>query len=196
MLIVHAKIPRKPTVRGFTTAEILVSLAIIAVLTAVVMPVVTQRILHARTSALSQTLFGLSQGIAEYKKAVSLYPGQLTLLTTTPTVGVATDACGNLLTQSNINNWRGPYVSRQILSTGIPMGDGLIQNSMTRTTSGTSTVLLINTSDVDTKMATDLEADLDNPPPAVPNPLTGTVRYTTPVGGQVTLSYSIPISGC
>jgi prepilin-type N-terminal cleavage/methylation domain-containing protein len=189
---------RRSTLRhrcGFTAVEILVSLAIVAVLSAIVVPEIIGRIRESRTSALSQTLFGLTQGIAEYKKAVTRYPSELSLLTTAPVAGTSTDACGVVLSATNSNNWRGPYVSRQLLATGIPMGDGNISNTLERIT-GPPTYLLINVTNVDTEIALLLEAELDAPPPVVPNPATGTIRYTTPAAGQVTLSYSIPISGC
>ena len=185
--------PRRKSKLGFTAVEILVSLAIVAVLSAIVVPQIMGRVRESRRSALSQTLFGLSQGIAEYKKAVTRYPSQLTLLTTPATVS-STDACGFALSAPNANNWRGPYVSRQLLATGIPMGDGTISNTLVRT-SGTPSYLLINVSDVDPEIAVLLEEELDGLPPAS-NPATGTIRYTSSVGGVVTLSYSIPISGC
>lgn len=180
---------------GFTAVEIVVSLAIVAILSAIVIPQIMGRIRESRGSALSQTLFGLTQGIAEYKKAVTRYPQKLSLLTTAPVLGVAKDACGNLLSATNINNWRGPYVSRQLLSTGISMGDGTILDSLARI-AGPPTYLLMNVTDVDTEIALSLEGDLDAPPPTAPDPATGTIRYTTPAGGTVTLSYSLPISGC
>lgn len=185
----------RSSARGFTAVEILVSLAIVAVLTAIVVPQIMGRIRDSRRSALSQTMFGLTQGIAEYKKAVTRYPQKLSLLTTAPVLGVAEDACGNPLSAVNINNWRGPYVSRQLLSTGIAMGDGNIADSLVRI-AGPPTYLLMNVSNVDTEIATLLETELDAPPPAALDPLTGTIRYTTPVGGLTTLSYSLPISGC
>ena len=123
---------------GFTTVEVLVALAIVAVLSAIVIPEIVGRIRESRQSALSQTFFGLSQGIAEYRKAVTRYPYQLILLTQAPVLldPTAKDACGNNLNASHINNWRGPYVSRQLLSTGIAMGDAQIENQLRRITVG------------------------------------------------------------
>ncbi|MEX1186501.1 MAG: prepilin-type N-terminal cleavage/methylation domain-containing protein [Gemmatimonadaceae bacterium] len=186
---------------GFTAVEILVVLAIVAILAAVITPQVIGRIRESRQSALSQTFFGLSQGIAEYKKAVARYPSYLTLLTTTPVLNTATDACGNLLSQANIVNWRGPYVSRQLLSGGIPMGDAHIQNALRRVTSGSSVFLLMDAANVDTLIAIGLEAEFDGTPA---NAAGGTIQYTTAAVGPlpaappktVNLSYSIPIAGC
>lgn len=182
------------------------ALAITAVLAAVLIPAIIGKVQDARRSALSQTLFALSQGIAEYRKAVTRYPPTLTVLTTPPIAGVTTDLCGgsNYVSQANVNNWRGPYVSRELLSGGVSMADGVIQNTLRRATSGTSVFLLIDVVGVETRTATDLESDLDG---AVSDATAGTIRFTTlalpspsTVGaahpGTVTLSYSIPIAGC
>lgn len=192
----------KPTKRGFTAIEIVVSLAIVAVLSAIVVPQIMGRVRESRRSALSQTLFGLSQGIAEYKKAVTRYPSQLVLLTTKPTIA-STDACGAALSAVNVNNWRGPYVSRQLLATGIAMGDGNISNTLRRI-AGPPSYLLMDVTGVDRDVALFLEEELDAPPPAPADSLSGTIRFTpAAVGihppapaGTVNLSYSLPISGC
>lgn len=193
---------------GFTTVEVLVALAIVAVLSAIIVPEIVGRIRESRQSALSQTFFGLSQGIAEYRKAVTRYPYQLILLTQAPVLldPTAKDACGNNLNASHINNWRGPYVSRQLLSTGIAMGDAEIQNQLRRITVGSSVFLLIDAGGIDTTIAVGLENEFDGT--SVNPTTTGTIRYQTTAlpapstvttaapAGMVNLSYSIPISGC
>lgn len=200
---------RRKTLRpGFTTVEVLVALAIVAVLSAIIVPEIVGRIRESRQSALSQTFFGLSQGIAEYRKAITRYPYQLILLTQAPVLldPAAKDACGNDLNASHINNWRGPYVSRQLLSTGIAMGDGHIQNQLRRITVGSSVFLLIDAAGIDTTIAVGLEGEFDGT--SVNPTTTGTIRYQTAAlpspstvttaapAGMVNLSYSIPISGC
>lgn len=187
---------RRVTLRGrraFTVIELMVALAIMAILAAAIAPAVLGRIRESRQSALSQTMFALSQGIAEYRKAVTRYPRQLTLLTTRPVLGVGLDACGNPLNQSNINNWRGPYVSRQMLSSGLPMGEALILNDLSRVTSGTAAFLLIRATSVDREIATRMEAELDG---AVIDSVGGTIRFSATNARLVTLDYAIPIAGC
>lgn len=177
---------------GFSMVEVLVALAIVAILSAVVVPQIVGRLRESRESALSQTFFGLSQGVAEYKKAVTRYPSNLTLLTTAPASG-ATDACGDTLSTANRNNWRGPYVSRQLLATGLPMGDAQIQDVLERV-AGPPTYLYIVATGVDTKIADGLEAELDGVTGAPTT--TGTIRTVVETPTQVTVKYSIPISGC
>src|SRR5579885_1937912 len=67
---------------AFTLFEVLVSVALVAVLGAVIYPTVMSRVRSSVSSSLMQTLVSLSQSIAEYKRAVTHYPGSLLLLTT------------------------------------------------------------------------------------------------------------------
>lgn len=191
--------------------EILVSLAILAILSAIVVPQLLGKIKDSRTAALSQTLLGMSQGMGEYRKATTHYPGQLTFLTTAP-LATSPNTCGTAIGVAPVAAWRGPYVSRQILAGGIGSGDAIIQTGVRRVVSGSSTFLLIDATGVETSMATDLETQLDG---GTADPAGGTIRYTTAAiaaqvgpganptaaipaapGGTVHLSYSIPVRGC
>jgi prepilin-type N-terminal cleavage/methylation domain-containing protein len=187
--------------RGFTVLEILIGIALIAIMSAAVIPTLMGRVRDAQTSALGQSLFSLSQAIFEYRKAVTSYPSQLVLLATKPQ-GTNTDLCGNQIGNGNANSWRGPYVSRELVSGGIGIGDAQIQNSLRRTPAAPAlpTTLYIDVVMVDTLTAVDLEAQFDGDA----NPATGSIRYTTlavpPIPaaapGTVTLSYAMPVNGC
>jgi len=195
--------------QAFTMVEILVSLAILAILSAVIVPQMLGKMKDSRAAALSQSLLGLSQAIGEHKKATTKYPGQLTFLTTAP-LATSPETCGGAIGAS-ANLWRGPYVSRQILASGVGAGDAIIQTGIRREVSGTSTFLLIDATGVETSIAADLESQLDG---GTADPTGGTIRYTTagipaqggpanptaaiPAAptGTVNLSYSIPVRGC
>lgn len=191
---------------GFSLMEVLIALAIIAVLSGVIFPMIMVKVQDARRAALSQTLVAISQGVAEYRKAVTRYPPTLQVLTQTPVAGVTTDACGgtNFLAAINVANWRGPYLSREMLASGLSMADGVIQNSLRRV-AASSTSLLIDVAAVERRVATDMDAEFDGTPADstggtiryTPNPLPSpsTVSSSAP-SGTVNLSYAIPISGC
>ena len=85
--------------RGFTVLEVVVAVFMIAVISAAVIPALMNRIKDAERSALSQTLFSLSLAIVEYRKAVSVNPGQLSYLGTPPGA-TDVDACGSALNPS------------------------------------------------------------------------------------------------
>jgi prepilin-type N-terminal cleavage/methylation domain-containing protein len=181
--------------RGFTVMELAIVLAVIAILAAALTPAVLGKIRESRTAAVSQTLFGLNQAINEYKKAVTRYPSQLTLLTTRPVAGSTTDLCSNTLTAAHVAAWRGPYTSRTILSTGIVLGDVTIQNALTRVvTTAPFGELIIAANAVDTTTVNMLERELDGD---VASGAAGTIRWTL-IGGTPTanLQYVMPISGC
>ena len=164
---------------AFSLAEVLVALAIIAVLGAVLLPALNGKLRESRTSAISQSLNGISLGMAEYKKAMGRYPGQLTMLTTTPTTS-QTDICGNTVPSTSTALWRGPYISREFIGGGIPMGDGLIYSGVRRLpTTVTSTppnivYALIDVGGVELTTASDLDTQLDGGDGA----FAGTIRWT------------------
>ena len=190
--------------RGFTVLEIIVAVFMIAVISAAVIPALMGRIKDAEKSALGQTLFSLSLAVIEYRKAVSVNPGRIAYLGTPPGA-TDVDACGTAL-NANSANWRGPYVTREVLAGGVGIGDSRIANNLRRD-AGPPVRLFIDVEFVDADIAADLDAQYDG---AAPSPTTGTIRYQTgalanPVfgttlaaapAGMVNLSYGIPITGC
>lgn len=198
--------PNPRSDRGFTMMEVIVTLAIMAVLTAVLLPALNNKLRDSRTTALSSTFLGLSQGIAEFKRATTRYPSSLLLLTNTPTSSDL-DICGNVLSTTPASLWRGPYSSRVITSNGISMGDGVIPTGLRRVTAGSSTFLLIDGADVEIATVTDLESQLDGSPSDL---TAGTIRATSssipatgtsalinaPDAGSYNVSYAIPINSC
>ena len=186
--------------RGFTVLEVIVAIFMIAVVSAAVIPALMNRIRDAERSALAQTLFSLSLATVEYRKAVSVNPRALSNLAIQPGVN-ATDACGNALPPATVANWRGPYVTRELLASGVGIGDATIRDTLRRHP-GPPTLLFIDVANVDAKIAADLDAQYDG---ATPTPTTGTLRYTAAAilgalpaapAGMVNVSYGIPITGC
>ena len=198
--------PQRTRIRGFTMVEVLVALAIVAVLSAVVLPSLMGKLRDSRTTSLSQTFLGLSQGIAEYKRATTKYPSSLLLLTTAPT-SASLDICGNAISTTPAGLWRGPYASRIIVSTGIKMGDANIPTGLRRVVVGSAVFLIIDAEDVETATANDLEAQLDG---GTADLTAGTIRATSASiaatatsalinasdAGTLNVSYAIPINSC
>jgi prepilin-type N-terminal cleavage/methylation domain-containing protein len=189
----------KRTTRAFTLAEVLVALGIMAIAGAMVIPVVFSKIRASQVAALSQTFAGLSQGIAEFKRATTRYPLLLSSLSAAP-VATDDDICGNDLTASNVALWRGPYASRQITTNGVLVGEYTIQNSLRRV-AGTPVLLMIDAGAVATDVVDDLESQLDA---GSASGGTGTIRYTAAAvgalgaspSGTYNVSYAIPINSC
>src|ERR1051325_4834794 len=142
--------------KGFTLTEVLVGLAIIAIMAAVLFPTVASKLRDARSTGLAQTFSGFSQGISEYKRATTRYPGSLTILTTAP-VAASLDICGNATTATLAALWRGPYASREVLASGLVVGEITIQPGLRRVTSGSNIYLVIDAPAVDTDIANAME---------------------------------------
>ena len=191
--------------RAFTLTEIVVALAIIAIMAAMIYPTVASNIRDSRSTALSQTFSGLSQGIAEYKRATTRYPGSLLYLTTAPAT-TDLDICGvQILTLNAL--WRGPYASRLITSDGLAIGDATIPTGLRKVTVGSNIFLMIDAPAVETAVADALEALYDA---GTASPTTGTIRAqatqiaatTTSAfipdapSGTTNVSYAIPINSC
>jgi prepilin-type N-terminal cleavage/methylation domain-containing protein len=191
---------KRPTQRrGFSLAEILVAVAITAVVAAMVIPAVYSRIQAAQVSAFSQTFVGLSQGIAEFKRATTRYPLLLSSLSAAP-AATDDDICGVDLTAANVAVWRGPYSSRIITTSGLNVGDYAIANTLRRVV-GTPNFLMIDAGSVPTDIVDDLESAFDA---GTADGTTGTIRYTTAAVGTLgaaaansyNVSYAIPINSC
>ena len=180
---------------GFTLMEVMVTLAIIAIMVAVMLPSLSSRMRTSNSSNLSQNLKTINDAIQKYRENVGYFPPQLALLVTKPTTS-NTDACGTALSTTDVNLWQGPYIALTVTSNGIQSGDAVIRNTITRTptTTSSSTVmdgtLSIIADAVTSAQATDVEAILDAGSADVN---AGTVRYSST--GQF-LTYVIPVTGC
>ena len=176
--------------RGFTLAEILIALAILAVLAAVLYPTAAAQFRTGQSAAIGNQLDNLRQAIANYRQNVKAFPSALTQLTTQPTVA-SLDACGATI-GANQALWRGPYINQNIVG-DIPVADAIVINGLTRipaTGVNALGLLQISVASVDSALAVDLERQFDGNS----NFATGTIQWTT--AGVDTLKFLIPIRGC
>lgn len=105
---------------GFTLPEILVTVTVIAVLAAVVVPAVTQYASRGDAPSAKADVLQLATAITGFASDVRYYPGTLSQLTTIIAVG-GTD--GNSVTthtytQSDVNKWKGPYTPSTLTGSG------------------------------------------------------------------------------
>jgi prepilin-type N-terminal cleavage/methylation domain-containing protein len=101
--------------RGFTLAEVLVVLAIIAIMAAVLMPVLTNQLRRGDVGRVIGDLGTLRTGIETFMADVRRIPGDLTHLTTPITAQDAssTDIHGQQYPAGLAARWRGPYIDQQ-----------------------------------------------------------------------------------
>jgi len=124
---------KKNVRRGFTLPEILVTVTVIAVLAAVVVPAVTQYVTKGDAPASSSDIGQIRQAITSYVSDTRHYPADFSDLVTN--------------TASGISNWKGPYfagalsgvsgVSATFVSNGsnVTLGPSISQSSGYLTTS-------------------------------------------------------------
>jgi prepilin-type N-terminal cleavage/methylation domain-containing protein len=122
---------------GFTLAEILIALALIAVLAAVLLPAVAGQISKGDTGRTMQDLDALRAGIDQFLADVHRYPKKVSQLTTKVT-GSDRDVNGTLYPAPLAAKWTGPYISKLLNDATppvIPTGFGAgIQDSLVKIT--------------------------------------------------------------
>lgn len=174
--------------------EVLVVVVIATIIAVVLVPQVLSRLNTGGAAALAQNLSGIAKSLQEYRADVGRYPSRLAYLAAPPPSG-ATDTCGRTLPPQNIAGWNGPYLDREVGSSGIVTGSATINNDIVRvpqTYSQTGT-LFLQATDVDRAVVDELEAAFDGDEDFA----TGVIRWAE-VGGQGVgvLTYAIPIRAC
>jgi prepilin-type N-terminal cleavage/methylation domain-containing protein len=94
--------------RGFTLPEVLVTITIVAVLAAVVVPAVLNQVNKGDTAGLAGDVDALRSAISNFTTDTRQYPRTIKDLTTVITTA-RTDVFGAAYTTSAVNAWKGPY---------------------------------------------------------------------------------------
>lgn len=191
---------------AFTVVEVLIAIAIIALLAAVIIPTAKSQLDKSQVSAVSANLQAVREGILAYRENVGFYPSELVQLVTRPgTGGVTTNnSCGAATPAASIAKWRGPYLAQAITTSGFPSGDVTVQNSLTRTPANTSGApegtLAVSVSDVvnstDESLAKDVEKAVDGYTVDTLTLSSGAIRWTVVSGVMGTMTYHISIRNC
>lgn len=173
--------------RGFTLAELLVALAIIAALAAVLIPAVTGQIAKSDVSRAIQDLTNLRTGVEQFVADVHRYPGKVSHLTNQITVAQK-DININTYPAGLVGRWKGPYLAKDTLPGGHQTGFGaVIRDSLVRLTyqAGVNyvTVVVAGISQADFNQI-DLEID------GTVNAATGLLRWVT---GDTVKFLTIPV---
>ena len=174
--------------------EILVALAIIALIMGVLLPVLARRLSDGESGSVASTLDALRQGVLEYRADVRRYPSHLRYLSAAP--GSASDICGQTVPASFLAGWKGPYINRSIGTAGIVISDMTVLDSVVRTpttfTSSTTGELAIRVDNVDSTVARRIEREQD----ATLDFGAGAIRWTQTAGTRGILSMVLPARGC
>ena len=191
---------------GFTLAEVLVAVALVALLAAIAVPTFAGRISVGESQALASELSALGAGIQHYQENIGKYPKRLDYLTVLP--ASPTDLCSNPLSTREINSWRGPYVTRNIPTPAVGVfyvvNSDTIDFTLTRTPAAQNSAVrnyIEITVDagvgIDSSRAAVVESAIDG---TNLNYLDGNVTWSrnVVVGGIVygPLKYRVPVWGC
>lgn len=110
--------------RGFSLAELLVAMAIIAVLAAVLFPAVAGQVSKSDATRTIQDLSSMRTGVEQFLADVRRYPKKLSHLTR-PITGES-DINGTNYPANLVARWKGPYVARDTTGAGFITGWGAV----------------------------------------------------------------------
>jgi len=114
--------------KGFTLPEVLVTVTIVAVLAAVMVPAVINQVGKGDAPSVNQDVDGIRTAITTFAADTRHFPGRLSHLGGSTLSSIATDILGNAYGSDNAN-YRGPYapiVSGHIGPTGAIFADSLV----------------------------------------------------------------------
>ncbi len=153
---------------GFTLPEVLVTVAIVAVLAAVVVPAVTQQLGRADAPAFNASMNNLRTAITSFASDVRQLPGEVSQLgnaitTLDARLAQTVDSVGAEYSTAFVNRWRGPYESSGISTGVLEIGDGWLTADNLRDSVGTGYLVayLTRTGAVESD-AIALDAAVDN----------------------------------
>jgi prepilin-type N-terminal cleavage/methylation domain-containing protein len=180
--------------RGFTLAEILVALALMALLAAVLLPTVAGQVLKGDTGRVVQDLDAVRAGAEQFLTDTRRYPGKYSDLSKAITI-TDTDVLGVAYTAGIVNKWNGPYITKDTLNASVETGfSGRITNTFTRFTHTNAAQYLtfvvtgISAADFDR-----IDEQMDGFSVSPAGQTTGLLRWSTGGGVDSLKYYAMPI---
>lgn len=104
---------------GFTLPEVLVTVAIVSVLAAIVVPTVTSQISKGDETQAQTTITNIRTGVTAFVSDTRKFPRRVSHLFN-PITATDNDLFGNAYGTTTVTRWKGPYVSG-----ALPLGDSL-----------------------------------------------------------------------
>jgi type II secretory pathway pseudopilin PulG len=187
----RTRAPRR-WIAGFTTVEILVAVAIVAILAAATVPAIRTRLSVGDADAIVAEFQNLEQALQAFQDNTMTYPqtlAQLSQLSTTNT------SCNTGMSATQISRWRGPYVTRPITANYTVTADVTVENTLVRDTTPGVGLLDIKMDNVEQDVANQVERELDGALTASSS-TTGAVLWAATSGTLGTLTFRFPVRGC
>lgn len=177
---------------GFTLAEILVALALMALLAAVLLPTVAGQVLKGDAGRVVQDLEAVRAGSERFLTDTRRYPGRYSDLSRAITVA-NTDILGNAYNSGQVAKWEGPYITKDTISASVETGfGGRITNAfMAVTNTNAVPYLTVVVTGITGPDADRIDEQIDGP--STDPRTTGLLRWVS-AGGVDSLKYlAIPI---
>jgi general secretion pathway protein G len=107
--------------RGFSLAEILVAVAIMAVVAAVVIPSIGGQLNKGDTARVSNDLINVRSAVEQFLADVRRYPSAMSQLQTKPGAAPADTGinASGLYSASQVARWKGPYMTKDFSASGV-----------------------------------------------------------------------------
>jgi prepilin-type N-terminal cleavage/methylation domain-containing protein len=168
---------------GFTLAEVLVTVAIVAILAAVVVPAVTNQISKGDEANIASTVGSVRTGITAFVTDTRKFPGRVSDLFNA-IAGTDDDVTAVDYGTPAAGRWKGPYMSGSLAAAdSMPVGLGFVRNALKDSGFTTATGYVIATiSGVYTDAAAQrIDSLIDNGNGRA----VGALRWRAPASGQV-----------
>lgn len=110
---------------GFTLAEVLVTIAIIAIIAAAVVPAVTSQIAKGDETTVTSAVNTMRTSITTFVSDVRAFPSRLSQLTTVPVAANDTALDGTAYSAAQVARWKGPYSTTSTFAADDSLSIGL-----------------------------------------------------------------------
>jgi general secretion pathway protein G len=166
---------------GFTLAEILIALALIAVLAAVLLPSVAGQIMKGDSGRTMQDLDAVRAGVDQFLADVHRYPQKVSHLNT-KILNTDEDVNGTVYPAGLVAKWAGPYITKPLNDASvIPTGFGaVIRDSLQRVPANGVNYVTVVIAGIDSSAFARLDLEIDGPAATLVNSRTlGLLRWVT-----------------
>ena len=169
---------------GFSLAEILVAMAILAVVAGVVIPSIGGQLRSGDESRVQQDLDAIRGGSEQFLADVRRYPASIGQLTNVPLAPTHSALVGGTYNAGQVGRWRGPYITKDstiAVKTGF---DATITSAFDTATVNGILFLRVTIASFDSTNAIRLDRKMDDG-----DATTGLIRWTVGTSPSGTLRY-------